>query len=366
MTLREISKEVSIALGIDMKDMISDDRSIEFVMARHIWRVIAVVEFGYSKKDVGKFELSFLGRDIDSEFNAKRSAVYHSIKKIVIEDNFKEEYKSVLDRVRNMYPESPVSSEKVNGKITRVTKEEFDERYYHNPDKINPMSDNHWFPSWHFLYHIASPTNQFLVDYYKNKGWFSDFEFHRAEVMGSYVHNCIEDMGKHGMKISQYMIHRAFPNPKEARKVEESLKAWITFVKDEEPQVLSYEQMVIAEDWGGTVDLRARIKSDDYKNMWTIDFKTSKTVYESHRSQVESYRRQFNDDKAGILLLGNNTRKGYTFTEVKAKDRDFVYKDFLFIKDLAYHRLKHANRLEPHDNDMPEEFSLEGLNITKL
>lgn len=367
MTLGQIAKEIARRFEVDVSDMISLKRDEQFVKARHIWRTIAVHEFLYTPIDVAKFELLQRGKVYESGGSESRAAVYSSIEKIVNERIFEQEYESALKMIRMLCP-APTHDEEtiVDDGITRVTQEEFDSRFYGHPTKINPVSNNNWFPSWHYLYGKGAPTNDFLVTYYKSKGFFSDFEFHRAEVMGSYVHNRIEDMGAFGIDTTIEQIDRAFSNPKEARRVKECLQAWLNFVKNEEPQVLSYEQKVIAEDWGGTVDLRARIKSDNYENVWTIDFKTSKSVYDSHKSQVECYRRQFGDGKAAVLLLGNSTKNKYTLSEVKEKDRDFWYQDFINIKQVAYHRLKKDNRLEPYAKDMPDVFTLKGLNITKL
>lgn len=367
MTLIEIAKAVAVHFEIAMSDMISDDREEAFVRARHIWRTIALREFFFSPSDIGKFELMQKGEDAVYPYSKSRSAVYASVKKI--EDGlWSNEYDNCLRHINELCPSSPivVNEEFTEDGITRVTNEAFDERFYGYNEKLNTRSGNNWFPSWHFIYGTGAPQNEFISTYHKSKGFFSDFEFYRAQIMGSYVHNRIEDMGKHGIDTTRDQIYRVFSNPKEARRVEECLKSWLNFVKDEEPRVLSYEQMVIADDWGGTVDLRARIKSDNYENMCTIDFKTSKSVYDSHKSQVESYRREFGDGKAYVLLLGNTTKKRYTLSEVKEKERDHFYDDFLKIKEVAYERLAYKNRLQPHVKDMPDVFSLKGLNITNI
>lgn len=367
MTLIQIAKSVCIELGEKFEEVFSEVQKESLTRARHIFRTIAHNEFKFTPTDIAKFEMKEKGQEITAGGSRIRSTVYHSMK--TINDGvWEKEYVMVLNKLRELFPDSPVKVNEItkDGNIIRVTQEAFDSRFYGSDSKINTRTGNKWFPSWHFLFGTASPTDDFLVTYYKSKGFFSDFEFHRAEVMVSYVHNRIEDMGKHGIDTTTEQIYRSFPNPKEARRVEECLMAWINFVVDEEPQVISYEQMVLADDWGGTVDLRCRIKSDNYENLWTIDFKTSKSVYDSHKSQVESYRREFNDDKAGVLILGNSTKKRYTFTEVKAKERDYFYNYFLKVKDLAYHILEHNNRLQPHQKDMPEVFTLKGLNITRI
>jgi len=366
MTLTDISKYVCIALEANYDDVFSMVRNEELIKVRHVWRTIAHKEFKFTPTDIGKFERSAKG-DKSPNLNKARSSVYHSAK--TINDGvFKREYDIALNYI-NSISESPavkVNEAVMDGNIVRVTQDAFSERFYGCDEKTNIVSGNKWFPSWHYLYGTGCPSEEFLIEYYKSKGYFSDFNFYRAQVMGSYVHNRIEDMGKFGIDTTTEQIYRAFPNAKEARKIEESLIAWINFVKEEEPQVLSYEQMVIAEDWGGTVDLRARLKRDNYESIWTIDFKTSKSIYDSHKSQVESYRREFKDDKAAVLLLGNSTKSKYTFSEVKEKERDYFYEDFLNIKRVAYHRLKKQNRLQPHEKDMPEVFTLKGLNITQI
>lgn len=357
MTLEQIAKSVSQFFNLTVDDMLSAKKDDRVAIPRHIWRVISNIEFRYNPTDIAKFEYMYNGKEYAEQ---SRSAVYASVKSIVADRYYEQEYNSALNFIRQQRPESPVVVNEVISQkgITRVTNEAFDERFYGFNERTNTRTGNNWFPSWHFLYHTAAPQNSFLVDYYKNKGWFADFEFHRAEVMGSYVHNRIEEMGKHGIDTTRGQIYRAFPNPKEARRIEECLLSWLNFIDEEEPEILSFEQMLIADDWAGTVDLRAKLKSDDYKIIRTIDFKTSKMVYDSHKSQVESYRRWLKDDLACVMVLGNSTKKRYTMTEIKPKEQDFVYKDFLNIKEVAYYRLEKSGRLQPHESDMPEVFSL--------
>lgn len=367
MTLSEIVKVVSTELGVKVEDMLSTTRTGYEVAARHIYRTIASDEFKFTEQDIGRFEVQQRGEEWKPSMSRGRSAVYHSVT-VIRNGQFKKEYEQCLNKIRKLFPPSPIEMDerRMEEQIIRVTQEEFDSRFYGHDTKINPRSGNKWFPSWHFLYGIGAPTDDFLVTYYKSKGFFSDVEFKRAEIMGSYVHNRIEDMGKYGIDTTLEQIYRAFPDPYESRRVQEALMGWLNFVKDEEPKVMAYEQMVIGEDWGGTVDFRAAIKSDDYKNMWTIDFKTSKSVYKSHKAQVETYRREFNDDKAGVLILGNQTKKRYTFSEVKEKERDYFYDHFKAVKEVAYLDLIQSGRLQPHPKDMPDVFTLKGLNITKL
>src|SRR3990170_459705 len=163
------------------------------------------------------------------------------------EEVFSEVQKESLTRARHIF--RTIAHNEFKFTPTDIAKFEMKEKGQEitaGGSKIHTRTGNKWFPSWHFLFGTASPTDDFLVTYYKSKGFFSDFEFHRAEVMGSYVHNRIEDMGKHGIDTTTEQIYRSFPNPKEARRVEECLMAWINFVVDEEPQVISYEQMVLA------------------------------------------------------------------------------------------------------------------------
>lgn len=368
MTITEIAKVISVHFEISVDDMLTQREEL-YTKARHIYRAIAQSEYHFTHSDIGKFELTQKGEDIRVNDSRSRSAVYSSVQKIIHDGLWENEFTEALKKARLLCPKSPVAvNESLTNEdgITRVTQEAFSERFYGCVDKINERSGNNWFASWHYLYGKGCPSEEFLINYYKSKGYYSDVEFYRAQVMGSYVHNRIEDMGKHGIDTTSSQIYRAFANAKEARKIEVSLQAWLNFVRDQEPQVLSYEQMVIAKDWGGTVDLRAKIKEDGYKDVWTIDFKTSKSIYDSHRSQVESYRREFGDGRSAVLLLGNTTKNRYTFSEVKPKDRDFFYQDFLNIKEVAYHRLAHAKRLQPHVKDMPEVFSLKGYNITNI
>jgi len=373
MRLDQIAEFVARSFNLEKKRMLSDNRAHELVKARHIYRVIATTKFGFTPVDVGKYESVF--KTNPPTLSSVRSSVYQSRRVIIKDRQFSDEYDDILFHIKEAYPDPIIANTEIstddNG-IVRVTQAEFDERFYSDPKKINPHTGLNWFPSFTFLKKEGAPVNKHITDYHKNKGWSSEYDFWRAEVKGSYVHQCIEDMGKLNVAVTIDQIHRAFTDPQEARHVKRCLKGWLNFVEAEEPIVVSFEEKMIGEDFGMTVDLRCRLRyggnkksPDNYENIWTVDFKTSKAVFEDHKIQSEVYRSITGDDRAAVLLLGNHTSKMYTFSEAKRADRDKYMNMFNAWKATAYVNLLATNRIKPRENDMPDEFTLKGSKLTR-
>ena len=75
------------------------------------------------------------------------------------------------------------------------------------------------------------------------------------------------------------------------------------------------------QGYAGTVDLKCRIKSDSYENVWIIDFKTSANIWTEYELQVSAYRHADAEcQRTGILQVGYKRNKAhYKFTEVEDK-----------------------------------------------
>ena len=248
--------------------------------------------------------------------------------------------------------------------ISRITNEQYDERFYYSKEKINPRTGTHWFPSYHFLMSVGAPVSNHLVEWWKNYGHEADRILKQKEVRGSWVHDRIEMITKFNQVVTQSDIEAAWGNnPSDMLFVQRALTGFFNFLNEEQAQVVSSERMILGEDWGGTMDLELRLKSDNYANLWIIDIKTAKSVYNEHLQQVEAYRRVTGADKAGVLILGNSTRKRYTFTAVVDKHRDHLYELFLAEKETAYKILTKENRLQPTEETFPKEYSMNLLKI---
>lgn len=251
-------------------------------------------------------------------------------------------------------------------KIERDTNEAFDERFYKHPTKINPQTGNNYFPAFHFITSMGAPESPGLSNWKKDKGHHSEYLLERSAEIGSYVHDCIDMMIKTNIDIEHESIHKAFPNPKEAQKIKESLLGFLNFMSDQEPEMVASEHMECGDDFGFTCDLAARIKEDGYKNLWILDWKTSKVANDDHKMQIEAMRRTLEAQRGGVVVLGNSTKKKYTFTPIKPSEHDYFWNRFVAIKETAYVELLRRGTIKPRVNNMPPSFSLKDINLKRL
>ena len=101
------------------------------------------------------------------------------------------------------------------------------------------------------------------------------------------------------------------------------LMTFVEWAAEEQPRVIGVEYTVWNERYryAGTVDLKCRLKQDNYKHIWIVDFKTSQNLWPSHEIQVSAYKRADGEgdvQRLGILQVGymkNKTRK-YKFTRI--------------------------------------------------
>ena len=247
--------------------------------------------------------------------------------------------------------------------IMRHTDDEFDERFYEHPTKINPRTGLKFFPAFHFVLGLGAPTAYHLIEYYKDKNHYADTHMKQRERIGTFVHDAAEHMVKSGIEITEDQIVQSFSNAYDRRDVKKGLTGFVNFCTEYQPIIISTEQMILAEDWAGTMDLRCRLNVDDYKTIWTIDYKTSKAVYDDHKMQVEMYRSVTGDDRCAVLILGNTTKKMFTFSEVKEKDRQYYHDRFNSIKETAYVEMLKSGQIKPRENIYADKFSIKHLNL---
>ena len=249
--------------------------------------------------------------------------------------------------------------------IERVTNEAFDERFYKSPTRINRRTNNEYFPAFHYVTKLGSPEPLGLTKWRQDKGHFADHILDRSSEIGSYVHDCIDRMIKANSSVMHEDIHRDFGDAKEAHRVKECLLAFMNFIRDEEPIIIASEQMMCGDDFGFTLDSRMLLKSDSYKKVSVVDWKTSKVANEDHKMQVEVMRRVCGADKAVVVVLGNSTKKKYTATVVKSTEKDYLWDRFQSIKDTAYVEMLKRGSIRPRQDNMPHIFSLKDLTFKR-
>lgn len=321
--------------------------------ARHFYRAIATDKYQYTH------------RTLMEKYGWDTSTVAHSRKIIFKDEVFGEEY---LAYVRNVGLNDVRATEIFTDKsgLERITNEAFDERFYRHPTRNNEKTGLPYFPAFHYVTSLGSPEPIGLTKWRQDKGHFSDYILERSSVIGSYVHNAIDDMIKHDFKISHETIHRDFPNHKEAQRVKECLLGFLNFMAEEEPVVLASEQMMCGKDFGFTMDNKFKIKSDGYKNVWVSDWKTSKVANDDHKMQVEVMRRVAQADRGMVIVLGNTTKKKYTMTQIPIKDHDYHWFRFNAIKETAYVEIMKRNLVKPREDNMPSVFSLSNVNFKRM
>lgn len=227
--------------------------------------------------------------------------------------------------------------------IKRIDIKEFDERFYQKGDLFAP--------SVTYILDCVYPKSFGLID------WIGDVGNKRADEIkneaaddGSFVHEAIEKLLK-GFKISNDEISIKFANRKRALKVKRCLKAFLDWHEEYKPDVINTEKTVWNDEYlyAGTLDLKCRINGE----IWTIDFKTSNSIHDSHKVQLSAYRyADGNEGKCGILHLGNTTKKRYSFLEV---DYERYFAQFI----IANQMFKTLNpNAKPNEETFPEYFKL--------
>lgn len=336
--------------NITLENMRSKDRFIGFVVPRHVFRAAAIDVFDFSNADI----ITLQKINTNSVVNSKNT--------ILRRGQFKKEYDEFVSFAKlNDFGASFIQENKVVSPdgIERITNEAFDERFYRHPERINPKTGNNYFPAFHLITSMGAPENAGLGKWKQDKGHFADYILQRTALMGSYVHDCIDGMIKSHREVTHEQIHNEFPDAKEAQHVKECLLGFLNFMEEEQPIIIASEQVMCGEDFGFTMDLKCRLKSDEFKAVWLVDWKTSKTASDEHKMQVEAMRRVSGADRCAVVVLGNTTKKKYTRTDVPVARQDFFWSRFQAIKETAYVELLDKGIIKPREDYMPPVFKVE-------
>jgi len=340
--------------GVTTEDVKGKSREGTPLMVRHLVRALAS-EKGYKPTEIA------------DEIGGSRYAVYNSVKLILKFCQFHEQCNTLRDAIDAFVPEVPIKpvekpveiiQTRDDSGIIRVTQEAYDERFYGHNEKINPRTGNKWFPAFHYLWSAGAPMSPFLVSWYKEYGHEADRIMKHKEQIGSFVHDRIEQMGKHHIPTTIENIENFCRDEGDVLFIKRCLDGFLNFMKDHDSVIVSSEKMILGEDWGGTMDLELRISDDKWSKVWCVDLKTSKSVFEEHLIQVETYRRVCGADRGGVLILGNSTKKRYTFTEIPVKKQDYLYSKFLAVKETAYVTMLERGTIAPTEETFPSEFNL--------
>ncbi len=233
-----------------------------------------------------------------------------------------------------------------NKTITRVEQYSFDERYYQR--EIEPGLFE-YAPSMTYVLGSVYPAHE-LAD------WRGDVGNKRAdEIMneageeGTFVHESIEAILK-GQQITTSDIEQRFSR-RRSLKIKRCLKAFLDWHAEFKPEIISAEYSVWGDGYAGTVDLKCRIGGETY----IVDFKTSKSIHNTHKVQIAGYGLADKTDKIALLHLGNTTKKKYSFL-VLDEDVRLRYEQECRMTVSMFHTLN--PNAKPTDETFPDCFKL--------
>jgi hypothetical protein len=225
----------------------------------------------------------------------------------------------------------------------------FDERFYQSGDI--------YMPSVTYMLGCSFPTGYGLIQ------WVGDVGNKRAEEIkneagedGSFVHDAIDRIIK-GEKVSVEEIESKF-KPQRALKIMKCLKGFLEFWEKYKPEVLSTEYILWDEKLvlAGTADLKCKLNIDDYKDIWIIDWKTSRSIHPTHKVQLSLYKEM--DKQAtncALVHLGNTTKAGWSFLPLKEEDNKKYLEQGLLANKMFKAMYPNA---KPSDDVFPEYFSI--------
>lgn len=215
--------------------------------------------------------------------------------------------------------------------IKRVTT--LNERWYikTSPDAKNGATTNVYLPSstWIASYYPKG------VQFYK---WLADKGWDEAEALknaagdkGSKVHYACSDLdlGKEISIEAKYINNSSGQDEELTREEVDCIISYRDFIEEFKPQLLANEITGFGEFYAGTIDKIFRVNGE----IWILDLKTSKSVWEEMILQISSYKyldvpyqklgitdEEWANRKLVILQIGYKlNKKGYKVNDIEDK-----------------------------------------------
>lgn len=232
--------------------------------------------------------------------------------------------------------------------IVQQNSYEFDERFY---QKVVDESVFYQ-PSVTYILGCAYPAEFGLIE------WRGDVGNKRAEEIlsetsddGKFVHSCIEELLK-GNSITSDSI-RSDRSPKRSLKILRCLKSFLDWFEKYKPKTIKTESIVWSDEHGfaGTMDYLCEIDGKTY----LIDWKTSKSIRDSHKVQVCAYGLAEKTDYVAILQLGNTTKARYSFKVLEDDERNCYTEEFHATNRLFKTKFPNA---KPNQETFPDFFKI--------
>ena len=201
-----------------------------------------------------------------------------------------------------------------------------DERWYtakpvEEIEKLNLISQEDFYPSVTWIGSFYPKTMRYMR-WLAEKGWDEAEAIKNAAAeKGSRVHHACEDLAR-GEEVKIDSKYSNSDGEVEELTAEEYgiVCTFRKFLEDEQPIILGMEYTILNHwhQFGGTVDIKCRLKSDNYEFIHIVDIKTSAEIWPSHEIQVSAYMKTDLDcQKIDILQVGYRRNKmGYKLTEI--------------------------------------------------
>lgn len=142
-------------------------------------------------------------------------------------------------------------------------------------------------------------------------------------------------------RLEQMLSKKVFKTvPKDLKPYIEAFNNWY---EQCQPELIESEKYLYSDKYGyaGTADLICWIDGE----LWLIDFKTSKAIYDEYGLQVRAYGYAFQEMtgvkvRTAILQLGLPTKKGWKFREKKEPMNVFLAHKKIFDWELKHHPIR--------------------------
>jgi hypothetical protein len=232
-----------------------------------------------------------------------------------------------------------------------------DERFYAR--RVNEGAAWDFVPSVTWIVTVGWPKGIGFQKWLASKGWDEALAIKEAAGdQGSKVHQAIAVLLEGGTVNMDDAFCNSDGKPEPLTPHEHyCVMTFCAWAEEEQPRVLGVEYTVWNERYryAGTVDLKCRLKSDGYKNIWLVDCKTSSQLWPSHELQVSAYKRADGESdvqRLGILQVGymRNKTKHFKFTRVADQ-----FKLFLAARKIWE---KEAGSQRPLQRDYPASITL--------
>ncbi len=228
-------------------------------------------------------------------------------------------------------PTSTIDTQKTYQPI--IIRREVDGKHFYYVKLANEPTEK-FVPGVTTILHDTLPTPEIL------KQWLGDIGNEKAQEKlesagkrGTTIHHACENLlqGKE-VDLEEKDAHDVpIFSPLDQRCIAVGFVGWVNAFQPIITDPKHIEMIVYSQEgFGGTMDIVCTIGGE----IWIVDIKTSKGVYEAHKLQLVAYQQAYFEmtgvkARLGILHLNPRLKKGYTFMDkMEIKGRELEFSDF--------------------------------------